>query len=81
MEAIELGHMLDFSEVIVLGALEREECRGAHYRKDFEKDGKGIRDDKNWLKHTLAFRDADGKIRLDFKPVVITKFQPMERKY
>ena len=81
MEAIELGHLLDFSEVIVLGALEREECRGAHYRKDFEKDGKGIRDDVNWLKHTLAFRDPDGRIRLDYKPVVITRFQPMERKY
>ena len=81
MEAIELGHLLDFSEVVVLGALEREECRGAHYRKDFEKDGKGIRDDDKWLKHTLAFRDEEGKIRLDFKPVVITRFQPMERKY
>ncbi len=81
MEAIELNHILDFSEVIVLGALEREECRGAHYRKDFEKDGKGIRDDKKWLKHTLAFRDENGKIRLDYKPVVITRFQPMERKY
>jgi len=81
MEAIELGHILDFSEVVVLGALEREECRGAHYRTDFEKDGKGIRDDDKWLKHTLAFRDADGSIRLDFKPVVITRFQPMERKY
>ena len=81
MEAIELGHLLDFSEIIVLGALERKECRGAHYRKDFEKEGKGIRDDKNWLKHTLAFREPDGKIRLDYKPVVITRFQPMERKY
>jgi len=81
MEAIELGHILDFSETIVLGALERKECRGAHYRKDYEKDGKGIRDDANWLKHTLAYREPDGKIRLDYKPVVITKFQPMERKY
>jgi succinate dehydrogenase / fumarate reductase flavoprotein subunit len=81
MEAVELGHLLDFAEVIVLGALERKECRGAHHRKDFEKDGKGIRDDVNWLKHTLAFRDADGKIRLDYKPVVITTMQPKERKY
>jgi succinate dehydrogenase / fumarate reductase flavoprotein subunit len=80
-EAIELGHLLDFTEVIVLGALERKECRGAHYRKDFEKNGKGIRDDANWLKHTLAFREADGKIRLEYKPVVITRHQPMERKY
>jgi succinate dehydrogenase / fumarate reductase flavoprotein subunit len=80
-EAIELGHLLDFSEVVVLGALERKECRGAHYRKDFEKNGKGIRDDANWLKHTLAYREPDGKIRLDYKPVVITRYQPMERKY
>jgi len=81
MEAIELGHILDFAETIVLGALERKECRGAHYRTDCEKDGKGIRDDANWLKHTLAFREPDGKIRLDYKPVVITTMQPKERKY
>ena len=81
IEAIELKHLLNFSELIVKGALEREECRGAHHRKDFEKDGKGIRDDVNWLKHTLAFREPDGSIRLDYKPVVITRHQPMERKY
>ncbi len=76
MEAMELGHLLAFSEVIVYGALERKESRGAHSRTDYPD-----RDDKNWLKHTLAYREPDGKIRLEFKPVVITRFQPKERKY
>ncbi|MBU0518889.1 FAD-binding protein, partial [bacterium] len=76
MEAMELGHLLAFSEVVVYGALERKESRGAHARDDFT-----ARDDKNWLKHTLAWKDPDGKIRFDFKPVVITRFEPKERKY
>jgi succinate dehydrogenase / fumarate reductase flavoprotein subunit len=76
MEAMELGHLLAFSEVIVYGALERKESRGAHSRTDFPD-----RDDQNWLKHTLAWKEPDGKIRLDFKPVVITRFEPKERKY
>ncbi|MFH1863063.1 MAG: succinate dehydrogenase flavoprotein subunit [bacterium] len=76
MEAMELGHLLAFSEVIVYGALERQESRGAHARTDYPN-----RDDLNWLKHTLAWKEADGSIRLDFKPVVITRFQPKERKY
>lgn len=76
MEAIELGHLLEFAQLIVIGALERKESRGAHYRKDFPK-----RDDDNWLKHTLAWRDSNGKVRFDWRKVVITRFQPMERKY
>ncbi len=76
MEAMELGHLLAFSEVIVYGAIERKESRGAHARTDYPD-----RDDVNWLKHTLAWKDPDGKIRLDFKPVIITRFQPKERKY
>jgi succinate dehydrogenase / fumarate reductase flavoprotein subunit len=75
MEALELSHLLDFSEVIVLGALARRECRGAHWRTDFAK-----RDDVNWLKHTVAFKTEEG-IQLKYKPVVITKYQPMERTY
>jgi succinate dehydrogenase / fumarate reductase flavoprotein subunit len=75
MEAIELGHLLNFSEVVVIGAIERKESRGAHARTDFPK-----RDDANWLKHTMAYKAGD-KIRLDFKPVTITRFQPKERKY
>jgi succinate dehydrogenase / fumarate reductase flavoprotein subunit len=76
MEAVELGHLLEFSEVIVAGALERRESRGAHARKDFPK-----RDDDNWLKHTLAWRKPDGGVEFNWRPVVITRFQPMERKY
>jgi succinate dehydrogenase / fumarate reductase flavoprotein subunit len=76
IEAIELGNLLEFSKVIVTGAIERQECRGAHYRTDYPK-----RDDVKWLKHTLAYRNEDGSVRLDYKPVVITKFQPQERKY
>jgi len=74
-EVIELKHMLNLSEAIVRGALARTESRGAHYRTDFPK-----RDDKNWLKHTLIFMKG-GKYKLDYKPVVITKFQPEERRF
>jgi succinate dehydrogenase / fumarate reductase flavoprotein subunit len=75
ISALELGHLLEFAEVIVTGALARQECRGSHYRVDYPK-----RDDENWLKHTLAYRTEDGP-RLEYKPVSITKFQPEERKY
>ena len=75
-EAMELDNLLHFAEIIVSGALNRQESRGAQFRKDFPK-----RDDKNWLKHTIAFRKEDGTIEFDYKPVVITKFQPKERKY
>ena len=75
MEIIELGNLLEFSEVIILGALARTECRGAHWRTDHPK-----RDDNNWLKHTLAFRTDKGT-ELKYKPVVIKNYQPQERKY
>jgi succinate dehydrogenase / fumarate reductase flavoprotein subunit len=74
-EALELGYLLDIADNIVASALARTESRGAHYREDYP-----ARDDANWLKHTLAYRTPEG-IRLDYKPVVITKFQPKERKY
>ncbi len=74
-EALELDNLLHFAELIVKGALNRLESRGAQYRTDFPK-----RDDKNWLKHTIAIK-KDGKVEFDYKPVVITKFQPKERKY
>jgi succinate dehydrogenase / fumarate reductase flavoprotein subunit len=76
VDALELSNMLEYSELIVSGAIAREECRGAHYRTDFER-----RDDENWLKHTLAFRTEDGGHELRYKPVTITRFQPEERKY
>ncbi|MGH9863644.1 MAG: succinate dehydrogenase flavoprotein subunit [Candidatus Acidiferrales bacterium] len=76
VEALELGFLLDTAEATVAGALARQESRGAHSREDFPK-----RDDVNWLKHTLARRDATGRIQLNYKPVTITRFQPQERKY
>ncbi len=76
VEALELSNMLEFSEIIVHGGRERKESRGAHARTDYPK-----RDDVDWLKHTLAYHTADGAIQLKYKPVVITKHQPEERKY
>lgn len=78
IEAFEVGNLLSFSEVIVEGALARKESRGAHYRRDFPK-----RDDENWLKHTLAWKTADG-IKLDHSKDVVVymdRFPPLERKY
>ena len=74
-EALELGCMLDLAETIVHGAANRQESRGAHYREDFQ-----ARDDKNWLAHSLTFRTPEG-IRIEKKPIVITRFEPKERKY
>ena len=75
MEALELHNLIVTAETIALSALNRKESRGAHYREDFPK-----RDDKNWLKHTLLYK-GDGKPRFAYKPVVITRFKPQERKY
>ncbi len=77
LAAIETAHLLDFSEVIVAGALERKESRGAHARTDFPK-----RDDENWLKHTLA-KKTDVGPSLSYKPVYIDweRYPPQERKY
>jgi len=74
-EALELGYLLDLAEVTVVSALARRESRGAHYREDFPQ-----RNDAEWLKHTLAYR-LNGEFELRYKPVVITRFQPVERKY
>jgi succinate dehydrogenase / fumarate reductase flavoprotein subunit len=77
IEALELENLLSFSEVIVEGALARQESRGAHFRSDFPK-----RNDGEWLKHTLAWR-RNGKIVLDFSKAVVIypQYQPQERKY
>jgi len=75
LEAIELGFLLEIAEVVVAGALAREESRGGHYREDFP-----TRDDEKFMHHTMAYATDDG-VRLDTKPVVVTKYQPMERKY
>ncbi|MEZ4572216.1 MAG: succinate dehydrogenase flavoprotein subunit [Thermomicrobiales bacterium] len=75
LEALELEALLDCSDAIVAGALARTESRGAHSREDYPD-----RDDENWLAHTLAYKTSGG-IRMKKKPVVITKFEPQERKY
>jgi succinate dehydrogenase / fumarate reductase flavoprotein subunit len=75
LEALELGSMLDIAECIAIGALNRQESRGAHSRRDFPK-----RDDGRWLTHTVYRRDGD-EVAIEYKPVRITKFPPQERKY
>ncbi|HVD16137.1 MAG TPA: succinate dehydrogenase flavoprotein subunit [Actinomycetota bacterium] len=75
LEMVELGFLLDLAEALVVSARAREESRGGHYREDFP-----ARDDKKWLKHTLAWK-TDGGIKLDYKPVTMTRYEPMERKY
>jgi succinate dehydrogenase / fumarate reductase flavoprotein subunit len=75
LNAWELGCLLDVALVTAVCALARQESRGAHAREDFPK-----RDDANWMKHTLAWLENDN-VRLDYKPVVVTKYQPMERVY
>ncbi|MCF6150295.1 MAG: FAD-binding protein [Candidatus Kuenenia sp.] len=72
---LELKGNLDVAEACVMGAMAREESRGAHFRTDFPK-----RDDSNWLKHTLCYFTKDGT-RLDYSPVNIKQFVPRERKY
>jgi fumarate reductase flavoprotein subunit len=75
MNALELDYMLDVAESVANSALRRKESRGSHTRTDFPK-----RDDPNFLKHTLAYRTADGP-RIEYLPVTITRWQPEERKY
>lgn len=74
-DVLEVEGMLAVAEVVVAGALARTESRGAHFRRDYPG-----RDDKNWLKHTLAYAGPDGP-RLDYSTVAITKYQPAERHY
>jgi len=83
LEAVELGFLLDLAEVLVYSARSRHESRGGHMREDYPE-----RDDKNFLVHTMAYLvgdpespDAGEHIKLGWKPVVITNYPPMERKY
>jgi succinate dehydrogenase / fumarate reductase flavoprotein subunit len=75
LEALELGYLLELAEATVVSASARAESRGAHAREDYPN-----RDDKNWLTHTLIY-NREGKFKLRYKPVVITRFEPKERKY
>jgi succinate dehydrogenase / fumarate reductase, flavoprotein subunit len=86
LEGIELGFLLDLAEVLVVSALAREESRGGHFREDYT-----TRDDVNFMRHTMAYREQSAEegpdgavtysVRLDYKPVVQTRYRPMERKY
>lgn len=82
LEAVELGFLLEIAEVVTVAALHRKESRGGHFREDFPK-----RDDENFMHHTMTYLDesatAEGVagMRLETKPVVVTRYQPMERKY
>ncbi len=74
-EALELHSLLECADCLVTSALPRNESRGAHARLDFTE-----RDDDHWLKHTLNWNDG-GQVRLDYRPVTITKYQPLARSY
>lgn len=75
LEAIELGFLLDLAEVLAFTSRERRESRGGHFREDYE-----TRDDEKFMVHSMAYKNGD-KIDLGWKPVVITNYPPMERKY
>ena len=82
LEGMELGYLLDIAEAMTLAALGRKESRGGHYREDYHD-----RDDENFMAHTMIYRDETAEmegvkgIRFETKPVVVTRYQPMERKY
>jgi len=76
MEAVELRCLLDCADTLVAAALARDESRGAHYREDHP-----LRDDDHWLKHSLAYREGEGVVRLEYKDVKLGPYIPMERKY
>ena len=79
LEAVELGFLLELAEVLVVGALARKESRGGHAREDYP-----TRDDTNFMRHSMYYKQGEAlsaDIRLDYKPVTFTRYQPMERKY
>jgi succinate dehydrogenase / fumarate reductase flavoprotein subunit len=75
LNAWEMGNLLDMAEVTTVSALNRTESRGGHAREDYPE-----RDDENWLKHTLIWKD-DGRLKIGYKPVVMTRFEPKKRVY
>jgi succinate dehydrogenase / fumarate reductase flavoprotein subunit len=75
VNVLEFDQMLDLTEVITVGGLNREETRGSHYRLDFPE-----RNDRDWLKHTLITR-KDEKPEISYRAVAIGKYKPEARKY
>ncbi|PEN06232.1 succinate dehydrogenase flavoprotein subunit [Longimonas halophila] len=76
MDAVEIGFMVDYAEAIAASAHYRTESRGAHSREDYQN-----RNDDEWLEHTLFYSDGEGNYEFADKDVVITRFEPKERKY
>ena len=70
IQALELQCLVGLAETIVVGALAREESRGAHYRSDFP-----TRNDEAWLRHTIVHRVPDGA-QVSYAPVTVTRFTP-----
>jgi succinate dehydrogenase / fumarate reductase flavoprotein subunit len=75
LEIFELQNLLDLALVTAVSAENRRESRGAHAREDYPE-----RDDENWLKHTMAWLDKD-EVRIDYRPVDISRFEPKPRVY
>lgn len=76
LEAWELGCLLELAEVTAVSALNRPESRGGHARDDYPD-----RNDEEWLKHTLCYLEDDGSFYINYKPVVIDRYEPKERVY
>ena len=83
VEALELDNLIAQAVVSLYSALNRTETRGAHAREDYPE-----RDDANWMKHTVSWRDAAGKVRLGYRPVhmntlsnEVQPFPPKKRVY
>jgi len=76
LEAWELGCLLELAEVTAIAACARQESRGGHAREDYPE-----RDDETWLKHSLVARDDQGGYSLEYKPVVMGRYEPKKRVY
>ena len=76
INVMEIDSMMRVAEIVLMGAINRRESRGAHARIDYPN-----RDDNNFLKHTLAYYSGDGEPRMGWHPVVFTRYAPVERKY
>jgi succinate dehydrogenase / fumarate reductase flavoprotein subunit len=75
INVMEIDSMLRTAEIVLVGALNRHESRGAHARTDYLN-----RDDINFLKHTLAYYAIEGP-KMAWHPVTLTRYAPVERKY